>query len=73
MTVERRLQNNTATIDATLQMARDRLMRAVNEGSTGVVIIKVSLKAGGVRSFTVGEEVVIEPPAGVNKQKMPDP
>lgn len=73
MTLERRLERNAATIDSSLQMAKDRLLRAVREGSTGVVIIKVSLKAGGVRSFTVGEEVVIEPPAGVNKQKMPDP
>lgn len=72
MTVERRLQNNTATIDTTLQIAKDRLLRAVREGTTGVVIIKVSLLAGGVRSLTVGDEMVVEP-AGGSKQKKPDP
>lgn len=60
MTVERRLQNNTATIDTTLQMARERLMRAVKEGSTGVVVIKATFRKGGVRSLTVGDELVIE-------------
>lgn len=60
MTVERRVQNNTATIDTTLQIARERLMRAVKEGSTGVVIIKATFRKGGVRSLTVGDELVIE-------------
>lgn len=60
MTVERRVQNNTATIDTTLQIARERLMRAVREGSTGVVIIKATFRKGGVRSLTVGDELVIE-------------
>lgn len=60
MTVERRLQNNTATIDTTLQIARERLLRAVREGSTGVVIIKATFRKGGVRSLTVGDELVIE-------------
>lgn len=72
MTVERRVQNNTATIDTTLQIARERLMRAVKEGSTGVVVIKVSLLSGGVRSLTVGDEMVVAP-AGGSKQKKPDP
>lgn len=72
MTVERLLQNNTATIDTTLQMARERLMRAVREGSTGVVIIKATFRKGGVRSLTVGDEMVVEP-AGGSKQKKPDP
>lgn len=60
MTVERRVQNNTATIDTTLQIARERLMRAIKEGSTGVVVIKATFRKGGVRSLTVGDELVIE-------------
>lgn len=71
MTLERRLERNAATIDSSLQMAKDRLLRAVREGSTGVVIIKVNLLAGGVRSLTVGDEMVVEPAGG--KQKKPDP
>ena len=72
MTLEKRLERNAATIDASLQMARDRLIKAVREGSSGVVIIKVNLLAGGVRSLTVGDEMVVEPVGG-NKQKKPDP
>lgn len=60
MTVERRLRNNTATIDSSLQIAKDRLLRAVREGTTGVVIIKATFRKGGVRSLTVGDELVIE-------------
>lgn len=60
MTLERTLERNTATIDSSLQMARDRLLRAVREGSTGVVIIKATFRKGGVRSLTVGDELVIE-------------
>lgn len=60
MTLERRLERNAATIDSSLQMAKDRLLRAVREGSTGVVIIKATFRKGGVRSLTVGDELVIE-------------
>lgn len=60
MTLERRLERNAATIDASLQMARDRLLKAVREGSSGVVIVKVTFRKGGVRSLTVGDELVIE-------------
>ena len=60
MTVERRLKNNTATIDTSLQVARERLLKAVNDGSSGVVIIKVAFNNGGVRNLTVGDEMVID-------------
>lgn len=60
MTSERRLGRNAATIDTSLQIARDKLMRAVKEGSSGVVVVKVTFRKGGVRSLTVGDELVIE-------------
>ena len=60
MTIERRLRNSAATIDASLQVARERLLKAVKEGSSGMVIIKVAFNNGGVRNLTVGDELVID-------------
>lgn len=70
VTVDKR--NNAATIDTSLQMARDRLMKAVKEGASGTVVVKVTFRKGGVRSLTVGDEMVVEPVGG-NKQQKPDP
>jgi hypothetical protein len=62
VTVERRLKNNTATIESSMQMAKEKLLRAVHSGATGLITIKAVFQDGGVRNLTVGEELVVKQP-----------
>ena len=60
MTVGIKLKNNIDTIDITLGIAKERLIKAAKEGASGVVVIRIPFRNGGIRDVTFGEEVVIK-------------
>lgn len=64
MTVELRLKNSIDTIDITLGIAKERLVKAAKEGSSGVVVIRIPFRNGGIRDVTFGEELVIKADTG---------
>ena len=59
MTGDQAKNKNLLLIESSLAIASKKLVRAVLSGASGVIVVRVPFRKGGVRDITIGEELSV--------------
>ncbi len=67
MTQSARIEKNIRMLDTALAMTRAKLIKSIEDGTSGVVVVKFPLWRGGIKNVTFGEEFVMDNREGERK------